>query len=84
MAYWDQKVKIILQDSEGNDRAAKNRFPPSEPATAQSLPAILARLQSGQIQFDSLAITVRGVQRDDAAVLFSGRNEVVSERDQPS
>jgi hypothetical protein len=82
MPNWDKRSKIIVQNDEGNTIAVKNRFPPSDSGATQTLSAILTRLQSGIVEFDSIVITVHGVQRDDVALLMTGsRRGVVGERD---
>ena len=82
MSNWDKESKLIVQNDEGNNIAVKNRFPPSSSGASQTLSAILTRLQSGLVRFESIAITVRGVQRDDVPLLMTGnRHGVVGERD---
>ncbi|TKY87070.1 hypothetical protein EX895_003747 [Sporisorium graminicola] len=82
MSYWDNKSKIVVQNDEGRNTAVKNRFPHSSSGASQTLPAILARLSTGEIEYDSLVITVRGVQREDVPLLMFGtRQGSISERD---
>lgn len=81
MSYWDPKTKIIVQNSQGDNLAVKNRFAPSDSNELVSLPSILARLQSGEIEYDSLVITVRGVQRESIAPLLLGVREEQTARE---
>ncbi|SPO31365.1 uncharacterized protein UTRI_06495 [Ustilago trichophora] len=80
MSFWDKRAKLIIQDNEGNNIAIKNRFP-SESEANQSLSTILERLRSGEIRYDSLHITVRGVQRERVPLLVAGTHDTASERD---
>ncbi|SJX66567.1 uncharacterized protein SRS1_16795 [Sporisorium reilianum f. sp. reilianum] len=75
MSYWDNKTKVVVQNDEGNTTACKNRFPPSDTGASQTIAAILERLRSGVIEYDSLVITVRGVRRDDVPVLMFGTRD---------
>ena len=79
MSYWDRKAKLIIQDGDGIDIAVKNRFPPLE-SESQSLTTILERIRLGEIQYDSLVITVRGARRPDVPILIAGTDNFVGER----
>ncbi|CDR99583.1 hypothetical protein [Sporisorium scitamineum] len=79
MSYWDNKSRVIIQDDQGNIIAGKNRFPPSNWNASQTLPSILARLRTGEIEYDSLVITVRGVPREDVPLVMTGSREACSQ-----
>lgn len=83
MSYWDVKTKIVVQNGQGDNLAVKNRFASSASNEVVSLPSILARLQSGEIEYDSLVIPVRGVQRESIAPLLLGvrEDQTARERD---
>lgn len=79
MSAWDKKVRLTVEDLSGGT-AVKNRFPPNDDAS-QSLAQILGRLQRGDLSYESIAILVTGVPREQVPVLITGGEQTVSERD---
>lgn len=80
MPYWDGKAKVLVQDNQRHTFAVKNRFPAEGHQTA-SLHALLTRLEAGIVGYDSITITVTGVEREETPLLLLGTNNTASERD---